>query len=101
MRGGALAAAGGVVVAEFVAGDGGQGGQRADDFGMISSDVLGVFQAFTPKFVKKYENLAEKTIEAFTQYVTEAREGKFPADEHTYAMVKGEYDKLMEVRSKK
>jgi 3-methyl-2-oxobutanoate hydroxymethyltransferase len=40
--------------------------------------VLGVFQASTPKFVKKYENLAEKTSAAFKQYVEEARSGQFP-----------------------
>lgn len=42
---------------------------------MICSDVLGIFQAFTPKFVKKYENLAEKTINVFEQYVQETRNG--------------------------
>jgi 3-methyl-2-oxobutanoate hydroxymethyltransferase len=76
-------------------------GLHADGQLMISSDVLGVFQAFTPKFVKKYENLAERTIEAFTQYITDARDGKFPADEHTYAMVKGEYEKLKDMRAGK
>ena len=63
---------------------------------MICSDVLGIFQAFTPKFVKKYENLAEKTINAFTAYVEEARRGEFPQDKHSYKMVEGELDKLKE-----
>jgi 3-methyl-2-oxobutanoate hydroxymethyltransferase len=76
-------------------------GMHADGQLMICSDVLGIFQAFTPKFVKKYENLAEKTITAFTQYAAEAREDKFPQDEHTYAMVAGEYDRLMQLREKK
>jgi 3-methyl-2-oxobutanoate hydroxymethyltransferase len=35
-------------------------GWEADGQLMICSDVLGIFQAFTPKFVKKYENLGEK-----------------------------------------
>jgi 3-methyl-2-oxobutanoate hydroxymethyltransferase len=76
-------------------------GVHADGQLMICSDVLGVFQAFTPKFVKKYENLAQKTIDAFSQYASEAREGKFPQDQHTYAMVEGEHAKLMEIRGKK
>jgi len=56
--------------------------------------VLGIFQAFTPKFVKKYENLGEKTVNAFKQYAQDARSGAFPADEHAYKMVEGELPKL-------
>jgi 3-methyl-2-oxobutanoate hydroxymethyltransferase len=70
-------------------------GAQADGQLMICSDVLGIFQAFTPKFVKKYENLAQKTIEAFSRYAEEARSGVFPTDEHTYKMVEGEFEKLM------
>jgi 3-methyl-2-oxobutanoate hydroxymethyltransferase len=69
-------------------------GIEADGQLMICSDVLGIFQAFTPKFVKKYENLADKTIKAFANYVEEARKGEFPKDEHTYKMVEGELPKL-------
>ncbi len=69
-------------------------GADADGQLMICSDVLGIFQAFTPKFVKKYENLADKSIKAISDYAKEARAGAFPADEHTYKMVEGEYEKL-------
>ncbi|MEE4113356.1 MAG: 3-methyl-2-oxobutanoate hydroxymethyltransferase [Desulfobacteraceae bacterium] len=69
-------------------------GADADGQLMICSDVLGIFQAFTPKFVKKYENLGEKTIVAFKAYAEDARKGEFPADEHTYKMVAGELPKL-------
>lgn len=74
-------------------------GPDADGQLMICSDVLGIFQAFTPKFVKKYENIAEKTVQAFRKYADEARSGSFPADEHTYKMVKGELPKLKGVLS--
>lgn len=69
-------------------------GWEADGQLMICSDVLGIFQAFTPKFVKKYENLAEKTIAAFRQYADEARSSQFPKEEHAYKMVEGELPKL-------
>jgi 3-methyl-2-oxobutanoate hydroxymethyltransferase len=69
-------------------------GVQADGQLMICSDVLGIFQAFTPKFVKKYEALAQKTIDAFSAYAEESRSGAFPAEEHTYKMVEGEYEKL-------
>jgi 3-methyl-2-oxobutanoate hydroxymethyltransferase len=61
---------------------------------MICSDVLGIFQAFTPKFVKKYANLGEKTVNAFKQYVADARSGEFPKAEHAYTMIDGELEKL-------
>ncbi len=69
-------------------------GWEADGQLMICSDVLGIFQAFTPKFVKKYENLGEKTVTAFQQYAQEARNGQFPKEEHAYKMVDGELPKL-------
>ena len=72
-------------------------GIEADGQLMICSDVLGIFQAFTPKFVKKYENLGQKTIDAFTQYAQEVRGGQFPKEEHTYKMVAGEMPKLQEL----
>lgn len=76
-------------------------GAEADGQVMICSDVLGIFQAFTPKFVKKYENLGDKTIKAFTNYVEETRKGEFPKDEHTYKMVEGELPKLKELLGRK
>jgi 3-methyl-2-oxobutanoate hydroxymethyltransferase len=75
-------------------------GVDADGQLMICSDVLGIFQAFTPKFVKKYENLGGKTVDAFKQYVADARSKAFPADEHTYKMIDGELAKLHELLRK-
>ena len=72
-------------------------GWEADGPLMICADVLGIFQAFTPKFVKKYENLGEKTIKAFKQYAQDARGGQFPKDEHAYKMVDGELPKLQKM----
>jgi 3-methyl-2-oxobutanoate hydroxymethyltransferase len=72
-------------------------GIYADGQLMICSDLLGVFQAFTPKFVKKYENIAERSVQAFKQYVNEVRSGEFPQEPHTYQMVDGEFHKLMEL----
>ncbi len=59
------------------------------------SDVLGLFQAFTAKFVKKYANLAEDTIKALEAYVEDVRASRFPEEKHTYKMVEGELAKLM------
>ncbi|MEW5784297.1 MAG: 3-methyl-2-oxobutanoate hydroxymethyltransferase [Bacillota bacterium] len=51
---------------------------------LISSDLLGKFQAFTPKFVKKYANLAEIEISAYRAYIADVKSGAFPAEEHVY-----------------
>jgi 3-methyl-2-oxobutanoate hydroxymethyltransferase len=57
---------------------------------LIVSDLIGQFQAFTPKFVKKYANVAGVVTQAMREYVGEVRAGGFPADEHCYHMLEGE-----------
>lgn len=69
-------------------------GVDADGQLMICSDLLGIFQAFTPKFVKRYANLGADIRKAFEAYVADVRESRFPADAHTYKMVAGELDRL-------
>jgi 3-methyl-2-oxobutanoate hydroxymethyltransferase len=56
---------------------------------IICGDMLGLFQAFTPKFVKKYANVAEIEIAAFKEYIADVKQGVFPADEHVYHILKG------------
>ena len=70
-------------------------GIDADGQLMIVSDLLGIFQAFTAKFVKKYANLGEETLNALRTYADEVRTGRFPEAQHTYNMVDGELPKLM------
>lgn len=70
-------------------------GVEADGQVMIVSDILGIFQAFTAKFVKKYANLGEETQKSLEAYVEDVRTGRFPEAKHTYNMVEGELPKLM------
>jgi 3-methyl-2-oxobutanoate hydroxymethyltransferase len=49
-------------------------------------DILGLFDRFTPKFVKKYANLAEVITQALQQYKQEVEQGVYPGPEHTYHM---------------
>jgi 3-methyl-2-oxobutanoate hydroxymethyltransferase len=72
-------------------------GPYCDGQVIIVSDMLGLFEVFTPKFVKKYANLAEIIREAFREYAREIREGKFPTQEHCYKMRAGEKEKLEEM----
>ncbi|MGM0396486.1 MAG: 3-methyl-2-oxobutanoate hydroxymethyltransferase [Bacillota bacterium] len=51
---------------------------------IICGDMLGMFQAFTPKFVKKYANVAEVITNAFKEYIDDVKNDKFPEDKHVY-----------------
>ncbi|WP_409227594.1 3-methyl-2-oxobutanoate hydroxymethyltransferase [Gudongella sp. SC589] len=51
---------------------------------IICGDMLGMFQAFTPKFVKKYANVAEVITNAFKEYVDDVKGENFPEDKHVY-----------------
>ncbi|MGI6585672.1 MAG: 3-methyl-2-oxobutanoate hydroxymethyltransferase [Lutisporaceae bacterium] len=51
---------------------------------IICGDMLGLFQAFTPKFVKKYANVAEVITNAFKEYVDDVKNERFPEDKHVY-----------------
>jgi len=64
---------------------------------LIVSDLIGQFQAFTPKFVKKYCNVAEIITNAMRKYIDDVKAGRFPADEHCYHMLKGEVDRFPEL----
>jgi len=59
---------------------------------LICGDMLGMFQAFTPKFVKQYANVAEIEIEAFKEYIDDVKNEKFPEDEHVYHIKDSEED---------
>lgn len=61
---------------------------------LIVDDVLGTFQAFTPKFVKKYADLAGVATTALTEYVKDVRAAAFPEEEHCYHMLDGEHEKF-------
>ena len=69
-------------------------GMYTDGQVLIIGDMLGYFEAFTPKFVKKYANLAEVITKAFGEYADDVRTGKFPEEKHCYRMIEGELDKL-------
>ncbi|WP_425060219.1 3-methyl-2-oxobutanoate hydroxymethyltransferase [Sporomusa carbonis] len=54
---------------------------------LIYADMVGFYDNFTPKFVKKYANVGEIMVNAFKQYADEVRQGQFPVDaEHSYKM---------------
>ena len=72
-------------------------GQYCDGQLLIVSDLIGQFQAFTPKFVKKYCDVAQTVTDAMKQYAADVRAGTFPEDQHCYHMLDGEFEKFEEM----
>jgi 3-methyl-2-oxobutanoate hydroxymethyltransferase len=69
-------------------------GPHCDGQVLIIHDMLGVFEVFTPKFVKKYANLAEEMRGAIREYISDIKNGRFPSEEHCYKMRAGERERL-------
>ena len=69
-------------------------GSHADGQLMIISDIVGHFQAFTPKFVKRYGDVAGEISKSVTSYINEVKNRQFPTEEHSYRMKPGEWEKL-------
>ena len=61
-------------------------GPHCDGQIVVFHDILGLYDKFTPKFIKKYANLAEDIQKALESYRDEVVNGKFPADENTFHM---------------
>lgn len=59
-------------------------GAGCDGQVLVTHDLLGLFERFTPRFVKRYATLANIMRSAFKAYCDEVRAGTFPAEEHTY-----------------
>lgn len=53
---------------------------------LVQLDMLGVFDRFVPKFCKQYEQLGPKSAAAIAEFVSEVKDRRFPADQHTYSM---------------
>ena len=70
-------------------------GESCDGQGLVAHDILGMFDKFTPKFVKKYAELGEQIQEAFEAYVSDVVSGQFPTDGHSFHIKKEDLEKVM------
>lgn len=59
---------------------------------LVSDDLLGLFPDFTPRFVKRYADLASTIEEAATAYAEDVRARRFPGPEHCFAPKKAGSD---------
>jgi len=72
-------------------------GPHVDGQCLIVHDMLGMFDAFTPKFVKKYASIGEQIVTALKNFTQDVTRGGFPAPEHCYKMPESELRKLEEL----
>jgi len=63
---------------------------------LIVHDALGFFDAFTPKFVKKYLDLNASILQALEEYKDDVVNNRFPLDEHCYKLKAGEIEKILQ-----
>ncbi|MDA8099682.1 MAG: 3-methyl-2-oxobutanoate hydroxymethyltransferase [Nitrospiraceae bacterium] len=59
-------------------------GPDCDGQVLVIHDLLGLFDRFTPKFVKRYANLKEQALSAVQQYKKEVESEAFPGPEHSF-----------------
>jgi 3-methyl-2-oxobutanoate hydroxymethyltransferase len=62
---------------------------------LVTHDLLGLFDRFTPKFVKQYANLHSVIAQALAAYRDEVEAGQFPAPEHTVSMPDETWEALL------
>jgi 3-methyl-2-oxobutanoate hydroxymethyltransferase len=59
-------------------------GVNCDGQVLVVHDMLGLFDMYTPKFVKKYADMKTVMTEAVEKYIAEVREQKFPDKQHSF-----------------
>ncbi|MGL1861140.1 MAG: 3-methyl-2-oxobutanoate hydroxymethyltransferase [Pseudodesulfovibrio sp.] len=68
---------------------------------LVYHDVLGLFDRFTPKFVRRYAELGAATKEALEEYCDDVRRGRFPADKNTIYMPDDQVESVRKIKIKK
>ncbi len=69
-------------------------GPHCDGQVLVLWDMLGLFEDFKPKFVKKYASIRGVIKEAVDKYSDEVRSGVFPEAEHSFEMSEEETGRL-------
>lgn len=59
-------------------------GPHCDGQILVTHDMLGIFEDFHPKFVRRYGELAQSMRQAFKQYVQDVKEIRFPSSNESY-----------------
>jgi 3-methyl-2-oxobutanoate hydroxymethyltransferase len=67
-------------------------GAGCDGQVLVYHDLLGLYEARAPRFVKRYAALADEIRAALERYAEDVRAGRFPEEQHGYAMPEEELE---------
>ena len=71
-------------------------GVKCDGQVLLAADALGMYKNFTPKFAKKYCDIAGMATQGMADYIKEVKDSSFPAPEHKYKYT-GDRDELQKL----
>jgi len=60
-------------------------GPHCDGQVLVVNDMLGMAEGFSPKYLKRYGEVGKLMAKAFSDYIAEVKEGKFPSREQSYS----------------
>jgi len=63
-------------------------GPACDGQVLVTHDLAGLFDRFVPRFVKQYDQLGARLLEAARRYREEVESGAFPGPEHSFGLSK-------------
>lgn len=69
-------------------------GVHCDGQVLVTHDLLGLFDRFRPKFVRRYASLADTIREALDVYAKDVDQGVFPGPQESYSVDPGLLDQL-------
>ena len=61
-------------------------GPHCDGQVQVLHDMLGMYTDFVPRHSRQYAHLAETISCAFNRYITEVKDGSFPAEKESFGM---------------
>jgi len=61
-------------------------GVNCDGQVLVMHDLIGMYDRFVPKFVKRYANVSDIIGTALQNYATDVASGQFPGPEHSFTM---------------
>jgi len=70
-------------------------GPHCDGQVLVIHDLIGLFDRFTPKFVKKYTDINAQILKALREFAEEVRDGAFPTAEHSYSISDEVFEALL------
>jgi 3-methyl-2-oxobutanoate hydroxymethyltransferase len=59
-------------------------GIHCDGQVLVFNDLLGIFNKFKPKFVRRYRHLREEMVAGCAAFIEDVRSGRYPSDSESY-----------------